>query len=262
MMDALREHSGNWKASPRKWQITYILSRLRGIAGASFRRHRLAKNREKLLSPTIEAEYVEILSDPEFRSSVAQVKDYTCLDIARLANLWNLARLAGPGIFLEVGSFRGGTALHICNAIGHRGASFYCFDPFEEGGFENLSDQDTCFKPSDFTDTRYEAVVKLLSSRPNAKVIQGYFPAAAESLNLHDIAFCHLDVDVYEATKNSLDYLAPRLAARSLIVLDDINHRETPGVNTAVAEFRAGHPSFLFIPVFPVQAVLLPKSLW
>jgi hypothetical protein len=215
-----------------------------------------------LLSPAIDIEYVAILFDPEFQSSVTQVKDYTCLDFARLANIWNLARLAGRGIFLEVGSYKGGTALHICNAIKHRHDDFYCFDPFEKGGFENLGDQDRCFKPSDFTDTRYEKVVKLLSGKPNARVIQGFFPAAAEGLDLRDIAFCHLDVDIYEATKKSLEFLAPRLATRSLIVVDDVDHRETPGVNKAVAEFLASHPSFLFIPMFPTQAVLLAKSLW
>jgi O-methyltransferase len=226
------------------------------------RRYREDKNREKLLSPAIDTEYVKILFDPDFRNSVAQVRDYTCLDVARLANLWNLARLAGPGIFLEVGSYKGGTALHICNAIEHRGARFYCFDPFEKGGFENLGTQDRCFKPNDFTDTRYKAVVKLLSSKPNARVIQGYFPAAAEDLMLHDIAFCHLDVDVYEATRQSLEYVAPRLAPRGLIVLDDFDHLETPGVNKAVTEFLVNYPSFLLIPMFPTQAVLVPKSLW
>jgi O-methyltransferase len=262
MMAAFRKHIANWKANPRRWEISYILSRLKGFSLVAFETYRLAKNREKLLSPPIETEYVKILFDPEFKSSVAQVKDYTCLDFARLANIWNLARLAGPGIFMEVGSYKGGTALHICNAIEHRGVDFYCFDPFEKGGFENLGDQDKCFKSHDFTDTRYEMVVKLLSGKPKARVIQGYFPASAKHLNIGSIAFCHLDVDVYEATKESLEFLAPRLAPRGLVVLDDVDHLETPGVNKAVDEFLTNHPSFLFIPMFPAQAVLLPKSLW
>ena len=261
-MSTLREHFAHWRASPRKWEISYILAGLQEISVVRWRRSREAKKRAKLLEPAIEAEHVKILFDPEFRRSVNEVKDCTCADIVRLANLWNLARLAGPGIFLEVGSFRGGTALHICNAIEHRGAPFYCFDPFEKGGFEKLGDQDTCFKPGDFTDTEYDAVVKLLSGKPNARVIQGYFPAAAENLNLSNIAFCHLDVNVYDATKNCLEYLAPRLASRGLIVLDDVGHRETSGVNKALTEFLASHTSFVPIPMFPVQVVLLPKSLW
>jgi len=261
-MAELGKHLANWKANPRRWDINYVLSRLKGHSLVAIDAYRLAKNREKLMVPVIEAESVEILFDPEFQSSVAQVKDICCLDVARLANVWNLARLAGPGIFLEVGTYKGGTALHICNAIENRGADFYCFDPFEKGGFEKICDQDKGFSLPDFTDTRYEDVVKLLSCKPNVKVIQGFFPSAAENLNLHDIAFCYLDVDVYEATRNSLEYLSTRLAPRGLVVLDDLGMRETPGVNKAVEEFLAAHPSFLLIPMFPAHAVLLPKSLW
>jgi O-methyltransferase len=262
MMAELRKHLANWKANPRRWGIKYILSRLKGHLLSAIRAYRLSKVRRKLLIPEIDAESLDILFDPEFKKSVAQVKDICCLDIARLANVWNLARLAGPGIFLEVGTYQGGTALHICNAIEHQGASFYCFDPFEKGGFEKMTDQDKYFKSSDFTDTQYAEVVKLLSSKPNAKVIQGFFPAAAENLNLRDIVFCHLDVDVYEATKNSLEYLSTRLAPRGMIVLDDLGRLETPGVNKAVDEFLAAHPSFLLISMFPAHAVLLPKSFW
>ena len=256
MMDLLVEHFVNWNKSPRKWAITYVLSGLQATLRARLRKYRAGNTSKRLLTPAIETEYVAILFDPEFRSSVEQVKDYTCLDVPRLANLWNLTRLAGPGIFMEVGSYKGGTALHICNAIQHRGASFYCFDPFEKGGFRKLSDCDTAFTAHDFTDTKYKAVVRLLSSKPNAKVVQGFFPAVAEHLDLRDISFCHLDVDIYDATKHSLEYLAPRLATHGLIVVDDVDHRETPGVRRAVDEFLVNHPSFLFIPMFPCQAVL------
>jgi hypothetical protein len=276
MFNIIKPYLLRWWNSPRKWEFTYVwagLGRIRLAILEGFRlrkvrqeqdkqRIELERTRKELLTPGIDAEYVKILLDPEFKSSVAQVKGFTRLDVARLANLWNLARLAGPGIFLEVGSFQGGTALHICNAIRHRDAVFYCFDPFEKAGFENMTELDKCFKPDDFTQTHFESVVKLLSSQPNAKVIQGFFPAAAESLALRNIAFCHLDVDIYDATKRSLEYLAPRLAPRGLIVLDDFHFLETPGVNKAVEEFLESHSSFLLIPMFPVQAVLLPKSFW
>jgi predicted O-methyltransferase YrrM len=246
MFGIIKPYLSRWKSSPRKWEFTYVWTGLRRILFAIFEGFRLRKarqeldrTRKELLTPDIEAEYVGIRLDPEFKSSVAQVKGFTCLEIARLANLWNLARLAGPGIFLEVGTFRGGTALHLCNAIRHRNAAFYCFDPFEKAGFESMSDLDKCFKPDNFTQTQFESVVKMLSSHPNARAVQGFFPAAAEGLDLRDIAFCHLDVDIYDATKRSLEYLAPRLAPGGLIILDDFHHLQTPGVNKAVAEFLA-----------------------
>jgi O-methyltransferase len=223
----------------------------------------LSKNGEEgKLVPPVETEHVEMLFDPDFRRSVAEVQDFTCLDLVRLANLWMLVKMAGSGTFLEVGSFRGGTALHICNAMEGRDASFFSIDPFESGGFENLIDCDQAFKPSDFTNTHYDAVSTLLRGKPFAKVVRGFFPSSAQALNLSNIAFCHLDVDIYNATLESLQYLAPRLAPKGLIVVDDTGHNETPGVDLAVKDFVASNPSFLMIPMFPCQSVLMPKHLW
>jgi O-methyltransferase len=262
MMKAIKTRFSNWKSNPRRSEISYIASRITAIAAQYFRNRKEVDTNKELLVPAIESEYVEILFDPEFRRSVSQVKNFTCLDVARLANLWTLVRMAGPGVFMEVGSYKGGAALHICNAMKDDRSPFYSFDPFEAGGFEGMRDCDQAFKPTDFTDTNYAAVVGLLSAKPQAKVIQGFFPAMAEGMNLHNIAFCHLDVDIYEATRNSLEYLAPRLAPKGLIVLDDVGHLETPGVEKAMMEFVAAQPSFLAIPMFPCQAVLLPKTFW
>lgn len=260
--DTLEKHFANWKVNPRRKEIPYVLSRLLKVLRECLDTKRVAQNHLEPLDPPVETEYVNILYDTAFRRSLSQVKDLSCLDVARLANLWNLARLVAPGVFLEVGCYRGGTALHICNAIDHGEARsrFYCFDPFETGGFEKINDCDQAFKPTDFMDTQFEAVTRLLSSKPFAKVVQGFFPAAAEGMKLRDIAFCHLDVDVYGATRDSLEYLAPRLASRSIIVVDDVGHRETPGVERAMTEFVAAHPSFLAIPMFPCQAVLVPRA--
>ena len=258
----LGAHLANWRANPRRWNITYVLSRLLITVGTRLDVNRVAENYQDALDPPIEAEFVDILFDSAFRRSVSQVKGLTCLDVARLANLWNLVQFASPGIFLEVGSYRGGTALHICNAMEQNESRFYCFDPFETGGFETLDDWQTNFKTTDFMDTKHEAVVRLLSSKPHAEAICGFFPKAAEGINLHNIAFCHLDVDMYDATLRSLEYLVPRLALGGFIVIDDVGHRETPGVAKAVTEFIATHQSFLVIPMFPCQAILLAKSLW
>lgn len=182
--------------------------------------------------------------------------------MVRLANLWTLVKMVGTGTFLEVGSFRGGTALHICNAMEGRSDSFFSIDPFETGGFEGLIECDQAWNPSDFTNTHYDAVTELLAPKPFAKVIRGFFPAAAEQLDLKSVAFCHLDVDIYNATLNGLEYLAPRLARKGLIVVDDAGHNETPGVSLAVRDFLATNPSFVAIPMFPCQSVVLPKHLW
>lgn len=261
MAGTLKKHYENWRANPRKGDLRYILERLYAIASPIFQ----GRSPSRPLDPPIDPAYVAVLCDTAFRRSVAEAKDFTQLDEGRLANLWNIAGIVGPGAFLEIGTFRGGTALHICNAIDFygRNSNFYCFDPFELGGFSDILPIDKGIKATDFTGgvSRVD-VERLLSSKHYAHITQGYFPAAAEGMDLGEIAYCHLDVDTYESTYQCLDYLAHRLAQRSLIVLDDVAHMGIYGVDQAIKDFVKTNPEFLFIPLFPCQAILLPKHLW
>jgi O-methyltransferase len=229
-------------------------------ATVSSHSERNSSSDQSLLSPPIEPDEAEILFDPAFRASVNQVKDFTCLDIARLANIWMFVRQCGPGVYLEVGSYRGGTARHICNAMPQKDSTFYCVDPFETGGYEHVHDWEQ--KPAEFTDTRQHAVAALLSDKPFAHVVCGFFPPAIEPLDLQGVVFCHLDVNMYDATKKSLQYLAPRMERQSCIVVDDYGHRNTPGVALAVKDFLTACPDFLAFPIFPCQALLIPRHLW
>jgi O-methyltransferase len=211
------------------------------------------------LHPPIIGQDLAILKDAAFQKSIKAVEHHTLLDVARLANLWNLARMTGPGSFMEVGSFRGGGALHISNAGPDR--EMFVFDTFE--GFRKLaSGLDDIFDPNWFKDTTEEHV-RLLFRPFNRQVtiVKGFFPNSAAGVDLGRIAFCHLDVDVYEASKESLNFLADKLAPRSLIVLDDF-HRGAHGLDRAVAEFLAAHSAFTCFPVFPGQALLFSRDLW
>jgi O-methyltransferase len=266
MFKDFKAHLSNWHSNPRRAKPGFIFSRLWKYFLKELRPIIRIFRRPRPLEPPIQTGSIEILLSPAFRSSVAQVKRHTCLDEARLANVWNSVKLVGSGIFLEVGSFRGGTALHICNAIDdsqQAGARFYSFDPFEKGGFESPRRDEIAFTTKHgFTNTDYATVAKLLSAKPNAMVVQGFFPQAAEPFDLQNIAFCHLDVDLYEATRECLNYMAPRLAPRSAILLDDLGDLGLPGVRDAVNHFLAQNPSFLLIEIFPLQGLLLPRHLW
>lgn len=211
------------------------------------------------LHPPISGQDLAILKNQEFRLSIASVEQHTLLDVARLANLWNLVRLTGPGKMLEIGTFRGGGALHISNACPDR--EMFVFDSFE--GFQNLKPGlDDIFGADWFKDTSAEIVGKLFEPyKRKVSVIKGFFPESAREIDLRPVSFCHLDVDVYEATLRSLEYLEDKLAPRSLIVLDDFQ-RGAHGLDKAVSEFLARRPSFMYLPMFPGQAVVFSTALW
>jgi hypothetical protein len=160
-----------WKAHPRRYDVPFLIQ-------TSYRqyldRRYEEKERRRMLVPPINPINVEVLADEEFRASIAAVRGKTLLDVGRLANLWCVARQAGPGVYLEVGSYRGGGALHICNAVREKSPRFYSFDPFEDGGFESIRPEDETFDKDQFTETSYRDVVRLLSPHPNASVRKGF----------------------------------------------------------------------------------------
>ena len=129
----LQQELDRWRMHPRRNDFLYLL-------GVPFRRlarsRHLEAERRRLLFPPIDTTNMEVLGDELFRQSAQEVKAHTLLDVGRLANLWTFARLVGPGAFLEVGTYRGGGALHILNAISANPQPFYSFDPFEDGGFD------------------------------------------------------------------------------------------------------------------------------
>ena len=211
------------------------------------------------LDPPINGQDLLVLSDPDFRRSIQVVREHTLLDVARLANLWNLARRTGPGTLLEVGTFRGGGALHLSNACPDR--PIFVFDTF--AGFRRLTPGlDDIFGADWFQDTTEEHVRRLFAGagRP-VRIVRGFFPESAAHLDVGPVAFCHLDVDVYEATRDSLHFLADRLARRSLIVLDDFQ-RGAHGMDRAVQEFLGKRSEFTCFPMFPGQALLFSRELW
>jgi O-methyltransferase len=206
----------------------------------------------------IASDNVEILADAAFTESCREVAKLTIIDTPRLANLWELCRMTDPdGAIIEVGAFRGGSALHLSNSS--PGRQIVVCDSFS--GFGKLdTDLDGLFGPHMFTDTSRETVEHLFQERGrDALVLAGLFPASACDVELPPLSFCHLDVDVYDATRESLEFIVPRLLPRSLIVLDDYNRRAS-GVNKALAEFVDTNAEWTLFPLFPAQALLVNRE--
>lgn len=208
----------------------------------------------------MDANGVEILADPEFQRSCKAIGSVTMLDTPRLANLWMLARLTDAnGAIAEIGTYRGGGAVHLSNCCPDR--QIVVCDPFSRESFEALDSKlDMSFRQGQFSDHREEQVRSLFKGR-KALIIPGYFPQSVAAVALPKLSFVHLDVDVYKASKESLSFLlgAGALCERSLIVLDDYN-RTASGVNKAVEEIVSEQPGTLAFPMFPGQAIIVPRT--
>lgn len=215
--------------------------------------------RSKITKP-IDESYVEILYEPEFQASIKEVSDITLLDTPRLANLWMLSRMSNPaGSLIEIGSYKGGGALHISNSCPTR-PIFVC-DTFE--GFAELKMDptlDRLFKKEQYSDASFEAVkLPWAGKGRDVRWVRGYFPESAAGIEVSNISFAHVDTDLFESTISTLNYLLPRFIDRSIIVLDDYL-RGADGLMKAVGEFTAAHPDWVVFPLFPSQGLMIHRS--
>lgn len=208
----------------------------------------------------VDPAYVEVLGDPDFQASVREVAELSLLDTERLANLWTLCKMTDPGgNILEIGCYRGGTALHLSNAQPQR--KIIACDSFRS--FETVDPVlDRIFNQSMFRDATQEGVMNLFRARHRPyDVLAGFFPASCAGKTIGPLSFVHLDVDVYKASSESLAFLAQEglLMQRSLMVVDGYNRHED-GTNKAISEFVRDNPRWAAFPIFPSQCLLIPST--
>jgi hypothetical protein len=213
---------------------------------------------KSLISKPIDENKVQILYDLNFQNSCKEVRPNTLLDTNRLVNLWEYCQRSNPeGVILEVGSYKGGGALHLSNCQPQR--KVFIFESFE--GFETVDEKlDINFNMKQFKDTAQAKVESLFNAKGRTAIVTpGFFPDSAKNIEIPAISFVHLDVDIYKATIESLLYLDDKMMDKSFIVLDDCR-RGCEGVDKAVDEFIKQSNNWIYLPLFPSQGLLVHKS--
>lgn len=160
------------------------------------------------------------------------IRKNTVITEKRLKNIHDLLISVSdvPGILLEAGVYKGGSAL-----LAHRvfpDVDLYLYDTFE--GLPDLTEGDAGagHKKGDFSSPE-EHVRELI---PKANIFKGYFPETLDSLP-DLIRYAHLDMDLYDPTLRGLKKLWPNMSEGGVIVLDDYKWKATPGVAKAVDEW-------------------------
>ncbi len=145
-----------------------------------------------------------------------------------------------PGDTVEVGVYRGGTALLIAE---NTDKTLHLFDTFE--GLPEVDKSVDLHHKGDFADTSIEHINNLLADK-NFTLHKGLFPqeTGKEIENL-TFSFVNLDVDLYQDTKNCLEFFYPRLNKGAILVSDDYLMSSCPGVKKAFDEFMVGKPEKL-----------------
>lgn len=173
------------------------------------------------------------------------------------------------GDFLECGVYYG-TSLNIFAGVLDRfddlGRTLLGFDSFEGLDTPGSVDLDIrtyatapwFYKGSLHGETPEQIRGNLRHRRCQIELIRGWIPYTFKDYENRQFAFAHIDVDLYQATKDSLVFIYPRMVPGGIILFDDYGYSECSGAKKAVDEFLLDKQEIL-ISLPTAQAFLIKR---
>jgi O-methyltransferase len=150
--------------------------------------------------------------------------------------------------FAECGCWKGHSSFIISTLLSRHGFKnqFHIFDSFEGGLSEKTAEdkneryeqstEEICREKVMFQSLE-ESVRQVLGEFDFVKLYKGWIPERFGEISGRKFSFVHIDVDLYEPTKDSLNFFFPKLINGGSIVIDDYGVTQFPGCKKAVDEF-------------------------
>jgi len=189
------------------------------------------------------ASYSPWNTDPAFRDAYQKIRDYTLVDVYRCYEIWKLVEQVSKlkeGACIEIGTWKGGTGGIIAKSAELFGISdsVYLCDTFT--GVVKAGSEDSVYEGGEHSDASRELVEDLLENIlkvDNVKILQGIFPDdTSDKIENEKFRFCHIDVDVYQSSKDAVEWVWERLVPHGVIVYDDYGYHECDGITKHVEE--------------------------
>lgn len=171
-------------------------------------------------------------------------KQYNTIQFLRLVQF-------KEGCIAECGTFKGLGSFMFCHTLRqadptYDGSDFHIFDSFEGLSMPNPQDNiqdprvgnlDKPYMTSGSFYCELQHVRQALSEFPAIEFHKGWIPDSFINLPERKYRFVHIDVDLYQPTRDSLEYFYPRLCEGGVIVCDDYAHLQWPGAKKALDEY-------------------------
>ena len=131
----------------------------------------------------------------------------------------------------------------------NKGRNIYGFDSFE--GFPEPSEEDASPRiplKGEWNVATVETIERVLTEagrielsfiKNNVKLVKGFFEESLSRFDGKSIAFLHLDVDLYQSYKVTLEYFWPKVARGGVVAFDEYKNatEKFPGAAKAIDEF-------------------------
>lgn len=183
------------------------------------------------------ASYAPWAADEAFLACHALAAPNTLVDRYRCHELWSLVRNTArlPGDLMEIGVWRGGTALVL--GMAGDGTPLHLFDTFE-GVVGSVPGKDTLYVGGEHADASAGQVAELLARHGvgDVRLHSGISPDATGAACPDAIRLCHIDVDTYGSAQACLAHVWPRVVTGGVVVFDDYGFWGCEGVTRLVNE--------------------------
>ena len=199
------------------------------------------------------SDYSPWSQDRDFIEVFSKIRKNTLVDVYRCWELWETASQvikSVPGDFLEVGVWKGGTAAVLTSKMAKLDPTrtVYLADTFE--GVVKAGLNDSVYVGGEHRDTSIPIVQDLLDNQlkvSNYKILKGVFPDTTGS-EIIDLVFSlvHIDVDVYQSSKEIFNWVWPRIAKGGVVIFDDYGFTLCDGVTKHVNEMKNDTDKLVF----------------
>lgn len=162
----------------------------------------------------------------------------------RRYNLYSLCKSVKDlsGHTVECGVFRGAGSHIILSILGHPESRHHIFDSFE--GLSEPKDNDVpdldsakAWETGDLSVGEDVVLRNLSRFSENVRLYKGWIPQRFAEVSDQRFRLVHIDVDLYEPTRDALRFFYPRMVAGGMIVCDDYGSDRCPGAARAMDEF-------------------------
>ena len=185
--------------------------------------------------------FVRWMSDPFWKAHVGRFGDSSHTAHRRFF-LHSLASSLGhvEGDTAEVGAFRGSSSALMCqvNQTAMHPRTHFIFDSFE-GLSEPHNEDGEYWKKGDLTVV--QSAMDIDPSDGEYVVLAGWVPDRFAEVSERTFSFVHIDVDLYEPTRLSLEFFGPRMARGGIILCDDYGSERCPGASLAVDRYSSAN---------------------
>jgi hypothetical protein len=179
-----------------------------------------------------------------FNAYLARFGELEGMNTERRWMLGQLMRLvqAVPGDTAECGSFEGAGSYLMCAMNRTLGGerTHFVFDSF--AGLSAPMENDGKYWVPGALSVSENTVRRNLSEFPAVSIHKGWIPDGFDAARDRRFAVVHIDVDLYEPTRDSIAFFYERMNPGGIIVCDDFGFSTCPGATKACREFLADKP--------------------